>query len=157
KGFYTTLKNNTLRVDTLLKISEVLEVPLKDFFDSERFFSDNEDQQDEIESLQSEISTLKEFLDLNKSLVKHYQTEVFICKNHLRIVYEYLSGIETRMMVSITDKIRSNDPDIKVDKLLEQLRSNENYQFILDVKHIQHNIEFLIRDFLKPKTENNQE
>lgn len=35
KGFYTTLKNNTLRVDTLLKIAEVLEVPVSTFFEDE--------------------------------------------------------------------------------------------------------------------------
>ena len=153
KGFYTTLKNNTLRVDTLIKISEILEVPLKSFFDDEDISFGYEDQKEKIADLQKEINSLKEVLELKNSLIQQYKDSVFIHKYQMKIVYDYLNGLESSINVFIFDSIRSTYPDIKTDKLLEAFRQREEYNFIQTIKQIKSGIEFLIEDLLKDEKE----
>lgn len=149
KGFYTTLKNNTLRVDTLIKISEILEVPLKSFFDEGDLSFGSEDLKEKIDDLQKEINSLKEVLELKNDFIKQCKDSVFIHKLQMKIVFDYLDGLEGSINLFLFDSIKSSYPDIKTDKLLEAIGQREEYKFIQTIKHIKSGIKFLIEDLLK--------
>lgn len=148
KGFYTTLKNNTLRVDTLLKIAEVLEVPVNTFFDIEQLPSDKEINTLEIEILESQLDTLKERLELNKELTKHLQNDIFIHKYQMKIAYDYLFSLEGDLQSFLVETIKLTNPDISIDKLLEEIRERDEYRFIQFIRHIRNGMKFLIKDML---------
>lgn len=71
-GFFQSFRNETLKVSTLEKISDVLNVPINYFFDDEKDFdnSNNGLLKDKIKELQSELSEKNKYI---KVLEEHIE------------------------------------------------------------------------------------
>lgn len=68
-GFYTSLNNNTIKVDTLQKIADVLEVDIKYFFGGDPSTSSGEAKK--VVELEKRVKELDEQLNDKKELIKH--------------------------------------------------------------------------------------
>lgn len=85
KSFYTTLKNDSLKVETLIKIADVLEVPITSFFDNEAI--NGPALIEEVEKLNKEI---KDVYSRNKELEEIIRSKRAV----LQLVYYNLMDLK---------------------------------------------------------------
>jgi len=118
-GFNIALKNNTLKIETLQKISEVLEVDISYFFGNEITKNENSNELlDKIKELENKISHL-EFLYLN---FKEYRE---ILKNYLEIsitdISALLNGDKFQTSELWNNLLKNLDLKIENSKLIDNI------------------------------------
>ena len=85
RGLYMGIKENSLRIDTLEKIAEALDVPVTVFFDEDQIIN----SKSELE-LRGEIEKLKSENDLNIKRVKELQESVEDKKRIINLTYSHV-------------------------------------------------------------------
>ena len=85
RGLYVGIKENSLRIDTLEKIAEALDVPVTVFFDEDQIIN----SKSELE-LRGEIEKLKSENDLNIKRVKELQESVEDKKRIINLTYSHV-------------------------------------------------------------------
>jgi transcriptional regulator with XRE-family HTH domain len=128
-SFHTTLKNGTLRVEKLIKIAEVLGVPVTDFFEEEYLNQINKDvfdkhYKDLFDKLQSDLVKVHE---RNDELLEMIRSK----RSILRLIYGNNKSMQERISISINSKSSIETMSI----IAESLKDIENA--INDIEHFE--------------------
>lgn len=75
-GFYKMLRNNTMKVETLEKIAELLDIPIASFFGIAD--TKSKEQEREILNLQTQVEQLNELNAVYRKLIEKYEDDNII-------------------------------------------------------------------------------